>query len=78
VEKGPDTFCRPKWIDLIFKKGNRAYAVHGIYEVRDDEFLLCIPMAQPKVRFENKRPENFDTKGKLIALLRAKRVVRKE
>ena len=45
-------------------------------ELKGDDFRLCIPLAEKGKAFENKRPEDFDTKGKFVALFKAKRAVR--
>ncbi len=63
----------PRWIDLTFKKGDKAYPLKAIYDLSGDELRLCIPLAEAGVAFENKRPEGFDTKDKPLALLRLKR-----
>jgi len=73
-----DLSKRPKWIDLVFKKGDKSLSIHGIYDITNDELRLCIPVVERGVLFENKRPENFLTKGKFVALLNAKRVIKKE
>jgi uncharacterized protein (TIGR03067 family) len=73
-----DVSKNPKWIDLVFKKGDQSFPIHAIYDLKDDELRICMPVAEPKVLFENKRPENFVTDGKLIALLKAKRAIKKQ
>jgi uncharacterized protein (TIGR03067 family) len=69
-----DPTKKPKWIDLTFKKGDKPYPVKGIYELRDGELRLCIPLAEVGVPFQNQRPDNFDTKAKARVLLRLKRL----
>ncbi|MCI0455474.1 MAG: TIGR03067 domain-containing protein [Gemmataceae bacterium] len=68
-----DPSQKPKWIDLTFKKGEKSYPLKAIYDLSGDELRLCIPLAQPGVAFENKRPDGFETKDKPLALLRLKR-----
>jgi uncharacterized protein (TIGR03067 family) len=49
----------------------------GIYELKGDELRLCFPLAPKKgqkVKVTISRPENFETKGKPIFLLVARRV----
>ena len=68
-----DPAKKPKWIDLIFKKTNKPYPIRAIYDVRGDELRICMPLAPRDKVFENKRPDSFDTKGKSVALFKAKR-----
>jgi uncharacterized protein (TIGR03067 family) len=51
-----DISRNPKWIDLVFKKGDQSFPIHAIYDVSDDELRICMPVAQPGILFENKRP----------------------
>jgi uncharacterized protein (TIGR03067 family) len=73
-----DLSKRPKWIELIFNTGDQSLSIHGIYDITEDELRLCFPVVERGVPFENKRPEDFLTKGKFVALLNAKRVIKKE
>jgi uncharacterized protein (TIGR03067 family) len=63
----------PKWIDLTFQKDGMPISVKAIYEVSGENLKLCIPIAEKGKLFENLRPENFETKGKFVALFQAKR-----
>ena len=64
---------KPKWVDLTFKREGKLYPVRAIYEVRGDELKVCIPLAEKGKLFENKRPTGFETKGKAVMLLKARR-----
>lgn len=68
-----DPSKKPKWIDLIFKKGDKDFPIKAIYEVVGDELKLCMPLAVPGKEFANQRPERFES-GKTEALFKAKRV----
>jgi uncharacterized protein (TIGR03067 family) len=72
-----DPAKKPKWIDLIFKKDNKQYPIRSIYEISGDELRICMPLAPRGKGFDNKRPESFDTKGKAVALFKAKRATKK-
>jgi uncharacterized protein (TIGR03067 family) len=67
-----DSGKTPKWIDLTFKKMEKAYVVHAIFETNGDELKLCIPLAVVGVPFENKRPTRFNQKE--TGIYRATRV----
>lgn len=79
---GPDMTMRldptkkPKWVDLTFKKMNKAYPIRAIYEIDGNHLKICIPLAAKGKVFENKRPESFATAGKSVALFTAKRVAK--
>lgn len=68
-----DPAKKPKWVDLTFKRDGKAYPVRAVYEVSGDELKLCIPLAEKGKLFENKRPTGFETKGKPVMLLKARR-----
>ena len=73
-----DPTKKPKWIELAFKKNNKLYPIRAIYEIKGDELKLCMPLAPKGKVFENKRPENFDTKASPVALFNAKRITKKD
>jgi len=73
-----DPTRKPKWIDLAFKKKDKLYPIRAIYEIKGDELKLCMPLAPRGKVFENKRPENFDTKESPVALFKAKRTTKKD
>jgi uncharacterized protein (TIGR03067 family) len=35
-----DVSRTPKWIDLVFKKGNQSFPIHAIYDLNDDDLRL--------------------------------------
>jgi uncharacterized protein (TIGR03067 family) len=72
---------KPKAIDLTFRKGDESYPVRAIYDLTGDELKLCIPLAPAKGQgkvFENRRPESFETQGKAVMLIRARRAAEKK
>jgi uncharacterized protein (TIGR03067 family) len=76
-----DPAKKPKAIDLTFRKGDESYPVRAIYDLTGDELKLCIPLAPKKGQgkaFENQRPESFETQGKAVMLIRARRVAEKK
>jgi uncharacterized protein (TIGR03067 family) len=73
-----DPTKKPKWIDLTFKKGDKSYPIRAIYALEGDAFTICMPLAQVGKVFENRRPESFETKGKFVVLIKAKRKPKKE
>ena len=73
-----DATKKPKWIDLAFKKKDKLYPIRAIYDVSGDELRICMPLAPTGKAFENKRPENFDTKASPVALFNAKRITKKD
>jgi uncharacterized protein (TIGR03067 family) len=71
-----DATRKPKWLDLTFSREGTERTVNGIYELDGDELKLAIPMAPAKGSgkgFENKRPEDFDTAGKAVMVIKAKK-----
>jgi uncharacterized protein (TIGR03067 family) len=73
-----DPTKKPKWIDLAFKKKDKLYPIRAIYEIKGDELKLCMPLAPRGKVFENKRPENFNSKESPVALFKAKRTTKKD
>ncbi|HWC90947.1 MAG TPA: TIGR03067 domain-containing protein [Pirellulales bacterium] len=69
----------PKELDLNLVRPGEKVTVHCIYSVDGDQLKLAIPMfprkgAPPVAGQEiNKRPENFETKGKPLGRMVAKR-----
>ncbi len=63
----------PKWITLSLKKDDTTTTIPGIYQLKGDELWLCISVAEKGKAFEGKRPEDFETKGKLVSLFKAQR-----
>ena len=71
-----DATQKPKWLELTFSREGMERTVHGIYELNGDQLKLAIPLAPAKGSgkgFENKRPEGFDTAGKPVMVITAKR-----
>jgi uncharacterized protein (TIGR03067 family) len=68
-----DPTKKPKWVDLAFKKMDKAYPIRAIYEIKGDNLKICMPLAPKGKSFDNKRPGGFDTAGKAVALFIAKR-----
>ena len=76
VKLSTDATKKPKWLNMTFSREGKDATVNAIYEVDGDELKICMPLAPKKgsgVAFENKRPEGFDTKGKIEMLIKAKR-----
>lgn len=83
----PSTFSidpskTPKHLDMNLTRPGEKVTVHCIYSVDADELKLAIPLfprkGQPppaEPQEINKRPESFDTKGKHIGMMTAKRKV---
>ncbi|VTR94945.1 unnamed protein product [Gemmata massiliana] len=71
-----DATKTPKWLGMTFARDGKDVTVNAIYELKDDELKICLPMAPSKDSgkvFENKRPEGFDTKDKAEMLIHLKR-----
>jgi uncharacterized protein (TIGR03067 family) len=72
-----DLSHNPKWIDLGFKKGEKDFDIHCIYELSGDTLKICMPVAKVGVPFENKRPGSFEGgKGKDVVVFTMKRANR--
>jgi uncharacterized protein (TIGR03067 family) len=70
-----DPRSKPPQMDWLRLDDNASWP--GIYELKGDELRLCFPLAPKKgqkAKVTISRPENFETKGKPIFLLVARRV----
>ena len=68
-----DTTRKPKWIDWIRETDQSS--LPGIYTLEGEELRLCLPLV-PLEKSSGAlllRPENFDTKDKMVMLIVVKR-----
>jgi uncharacterized protein (TIGR03067 family) len=68
----------PKWVDLTYTKGDKAFPVYAIYEFRENDLKLSIPIARAGKPFLNERPQNFAAEGKDVALLTLRRATKEK
>jgi uncharacterized protein (TIGR03067 family) len=68
-----DATKKPKWLDMGLKIKDKEVSFLCIYDVENDELKICMPIRVAGKAFDNKRPENFQTAGKVVALYTAKR-----
>src|SRR5262249_41080173 len=67
-----DPATKPKALDLI-DKGDAKKIFPLIYELKDDELRIVIPLVPAGKGEAPKRPDSFETKDKPLALITAKR-----
>jgi uncharacterized protein (TIGR03067 family) len=67
-----DPAKKPKTLDLI-DKGDPKRIFPLIYELKDDELKIVIPLVRAGKGEAPKRPDSFETKDKPLALITAKR-----
>jgi uncharacterized protein (TIGR03067 family) len=68
-----DPSKKPKWMNWIYEKG---VSLPGIYALKGKVLRICVPMLPrkgTKLKIVIKRPKDFDTQGKPVMLLVAKR-----
>ena len=71
-----DATRKPKWLNMTFTRDGKETTINAIYELNGDELKISLPLAPKKgsgAAFENKRPENFETKDKPEMLLKLKK-----
>jgi uncharacterized protein (TIGR03067 family) len=76
VKLSTDATKKPKWLNMTFSRDGMERTVNAIYELSGDELKIAIPMAPGKdsgKAFENKRPESFDSTGKIVMVITAKK-----
>ena len=76
VKLSTDGTQKPKWLNMTFSRDGMERTVNAIYELTGDEVKIAMPMAPGKdsgKAFENKRPEGFDTTGKIVMVITAKK-----
>lgn len=67
---------KPRWLNMTFSREGMDRTVNAIYELTGDELKIAMPMAPGKdsgKAFENKRPEGFETTGKAVMVITAKK-----
>ena len=75
IKLSTDGTQKPKWLNMTFSREGKDQTVNAIYELTGDELKIAMPMAPGKdsgMKFENKRPEDFDTTGKTVMVITAK------
>lgn len=76
IKLATDATKKPKWLNMTFSREGTDRTVNAIYELKDDELKIALPMAPAKgsgVTFENKRPDNFDSTDKAVMVITAKK-----
>ena len=76
IKLATDGTKKPKWLNMTFSRDGMDRTVNAIYELTGDEVKIAMPMAPGKdsgKAFENKRPEGFDTTGKAVMVITAKK-----
>jgi uncharacterized protein (TIGR03067 family) len=74
-----DPTPRPRLLDLLLAKGEERLTLKCIYALDKDELKICMPLLPKKGQKDvdpakvNQRPKSFETAGKPLVLITAKR-----
>jgi uncharacterized protein (TIGR03067 family) len=75
---------KPKTMDLLITTGDQSVNWKCIYALKGDELKICMPLAPkkgskvPVKEDPNQRPSTFDTEGRPMMLIQAKRTAADE
>jgi uncharacterized protein (TIGR03067 family) len=69
-----DSSQQPKWIDLTFTRDGKDYPIRAIYELKEKQLRIAMPVAQLGKEFTNERPKSFESKpNSYVAIVTLKR-----